>query len=168
MLVCALLMVVLAGCATEDEEPQDPLFSVCPQWIEGPYPMEQAGRVDGSASMTLEPMRNGSLAAEHDGFALDLYVLNVITDAPVTVSAATTDGRNLLVRDTHAGEPDSRPALTVNGATEIAVYLTAVSHGTEPDPTGLVLRLEGDASVTVDARAWYRVCGAVVGAPAER
>lgn len=168
-----MLALALSGCVSDEEEPEDPLIAVCPQWVEGPYALEASAAVGDATEVTLAPERNGTLAAEFDGFPLDLYVLTVEASAPVTVQAATGDGRNLLLRDTSAPEPDSRPRLTVEGTAQVALYLTAVAHGTEADPSEAVLTLapaEGTetAQVSITGTAWYRVCGAVGLPPQDR
>lgn len=164
-----LLVVLLSGCVADEEEPEDPLFAVCPQWVQGPYPLEATATAENGTTVRLAPEQNGSLVAEHDGFPLDLYVLTVEAGGPVAVRAATTDGRDLLLRDTAAPEPDSRIRIEVEDRAEVALYLTAVAHGTPAEPSGVVLTLEpvgdGAPEVTVTGSPWYRVCGAVL--PAE-
>ena len=168
-LVALLLVLSLSGCVAEEEAPEDPLIRVCPQWIQGPAVEGSASVQNGTATLELAPTRNGTLVGEHQGFPLDLYVLTVDTTAPVRVRAATGDGRDLLVRDASAPEPDSRLSIEVEERGEVALYLTAVAHGTDPDPSAVRLTLEsaGSADVTVTGAAWYRVCGAV-GLEAER
>lgn len=162
-LLALLLVLSLSGCVSDEEAPEDPLVGVCPQWIQGPAVEGAATVENGSATVDLAPTRNGTLVAQHDGFPLDLYVLTVETTAPVRVRAETDGGRDLLVRDASAPEPDSRLGIDVEERGEVALYLTAVAHGTEPDPSGVRLTLESDgaAEVTVAGAAWYRVCGAV-------
>ncbi len=167
----ALLVLSLSGCVAPEEAAEDPLVAVCPQWVEGPDAATgNATAVPGGVALVLEPTRDGDLAALHDGFPLDLYVLEVRSEGPVVARAATTDGRNLLLRDAAAAEPDSRPSLAADGEASWAVYLTAVTHGTPADPSGVVLNLTADAptEVAVTATPWYRVCGAVVDAPEQR
>lgn len=163
LLALSFLVLMLAGCVADEKKAEDPLFAVCPQWIEGGAVEGSVSLENGPATVTLAPEQNGTLAADLDGFPLDLYVFTVSTSSPVRVHAATTDGRNLLLRDASAAEPESRPSLTVQEEANVAVYLTAVAHGSTPDPSGVTLTLEAEdpAEVTVSGTAWYRVCGAI-------
>ncbi len=162
LLVSLLVMVLFAGCVAEEEKPDNPLFDVCPQWMEGPAVSGNA-TLEQHGSLLLAPRaENGSLVASHHGFPLDLYVLDVETANPVTIRVQTELGRSLLVRDALAKEPDSRPSLVVDGQATVSVYLTAIQHGTAPDPSAIVLMMEGSGEVQVTGSAWYRVCGAVL------
>ncbi len=162
VLVASLILVLFAGCVAEEEPTTDPLFAVCPQWISGPSVSGNA-TAGPDAVLALAPqLDNGTTALEHEGFPLDLYVLDISTTAPVTVRIQTSEGRALLMRDATEDRPDSRPSLVVDGEQAVSVYLTAIEHGTLANPSAIQVLAEGSGDVSIKGTAWYRVCGAVL------
>lgn len=164
MRVLALLAVVavaLSGCTLPEEETQDPLFGVCPQWIPGPWNATvEAG--PGEQVLTPDPL-------ELDGRPVDRYRIRFDAFAPngTVQLRAYAEGRQIGIYDFRAPEVQVLPVLTLDAAEqavghEFDVILSDVAHGSEPAPSPLRLEWSGDFAATVTVTAHYRVCGAPV------
>ncbi len=135
-----LLVMALSGCFGEEVEEPD-IFGACPQWIAGPDVVTAAG----NETIMLAP------ALEFQGRPLDLLVLTV--EGTAEVRAYSDSGTRLLLRQ----GKDALPVVAVDGSSELRVFLTAVTHGTQPAPGPV--RLDVTGPVAVSAEPFYRVCG---------
>ncbi len=182
LIAVSLALVALAGCTAPDEEPQDPLFGVCPQWIgpderthvhftESPFgdfgtPVTQAVDGAGNATYTPQSARDGVVFARDD-WPLDRYTVrfsNVSLDAPVEVRAFA-DGADRRIAFTDYRDPDAPSSLLFltleDGAeVELDVFLSPVAHGSDAAPDGLRLEWsDGSGTMDVTVAPWFKVCG---------
>lgn len=144
-----LLLVSLAGCVNEEPEAEETsVWGRCPHYVSGP-----------SGTFTAE---GGELLidfnqTELDGYALDLYELQVNTTGAMELRFYA--GERQLGVVIYEPEPTTRPFLAVDGEQSAAVYLTSIDYGTAPAPGPLRVTATGDGALTIEATAWFRVCG---------
>lgn len=149
-LLCAL--VALAGCtASPEDEDEETRWTPCPQWISSGETVRFDQAVDGNATAILEP------AATFQGRPLDLLSIDAGATGPVEVRFSV-DGKRLAIKPLPDG--DSRPFLSLDGGNaSFQVFLSAVAHGAPAAEGPVTVEVTGTGHVTVEALAWYRVCG---------
>ncbi|HLF16650.1 MAG TPA: hypothetical protein VI796_04375 [Candidatus Thermoplasmatota archaeon] len=182
LLAAALVALSVAGCAATDDKAEDPLFGLCPSWIQGPgranHPLALSG--PGSEDWSVQPPGTegqdpGSLAWLHNGDPFDLVRVRVdnltLFHGSLELRAFVGD-RQPLIRDFREESAQLRPVVVLDGVgddgQEFDVLLTGISEGepAAPGPVRLEWRLEptgtGVATASLDALATfhYRVCGA--------
>lgn len=169
-----VLMVLLAGCAfpgSEDgEEEPDPLFGLCPQWVQGPGGQSAGFALGGNATERVVEL--GPAAREHEGFPLDLYrvtLTNLSVSGRLELRALDNESRQAPLRDYRQESPQIVPvAVFTDGSAkgdEFDVYLDPVTgEGSSfRSPVRLRWTLDGatsDAFVSFDVTYHYKVCGA--------
>lgn len=141
-----LLVIALAGCTAPETDEGPDLIGICPQWVQGDDVQTHSGAA-GELDLTF--------VNETDAGPLDMVLFTIETDAPMVLKAHDADGARILLRN---GE-DGVPSMTIDGEREVRVYLSAVTHGSEPAPGPVRLSFEGDGSYSLEARPFYRVCG---------
>lgn len=164
-LVAAALLV--AGCAApgEDKKQQDPLFGLCPQWVQAP----------GGVTGVIELGQNGSLARElgpanatYLARPLDMFrivVTKVEVDGTLELRATAANGDRLSLRDYRLGKSQIVPVATIDPSAagqEFDVFLSSVLEDgpTAPTPASLQWQLDGThASVDYNVTYHYKVCG---------
>lgn len=179
LILLLVTLLLLPGCAlpgAEETKDEDPLFGLCPQWVQGPGAL--GGSVVLDATTTTDETRvdlPGSLA---DGFggngtfrgrSLDVYRVTIdnVSGSAVQLRAFTLDGgRQFAIRDYRAESVQMVPVASIApdaAGKEFDIHLTAVSAAEAPDPQPIRLRWSHDAG---EAQVWftvtflYRVCGA--------
>jgi hypothetical protein len=171
----AALAPLLAGCAAPKEKEQDPLFGLCPQWMQGPGEDRVAVDLNASSSpeaRTVFPSDAGLLRSEFRGRSLDLYRLRVDS---IEVSGGTLEMRAFAnrteeqkaIRDYRLEDAQLRPVVRLvssDAGREFDVALTPISQETAPAPDALRLAWtftgEGQAHLEGVVTYHYRVCGA--------
>lgn len=166
-LAALVLTVLLAGCAVPDEAAEeDPLFGLCPQWVQGPGSVSLAVTVSGNGSEDREVAANATV----DGRELDLYrmrITDLTVDGRLEMRAFAADGRQLGIRDYRIdGTEQIVPVVAfADGSAqgkEFDVFLSPVTHGSAPAPTPLTLRwssASGNSTVGAEVTFHYKVCG---------
>ncbi|HUR24974.1 MAG TPA: hypothetical protein VM327_03040 [Candidatus Thermoplasmatota archaeon] len=170
-LVAVALVVVaalLAGCTVPSDEPeQDPLFGLCPQWVQGPGGFPLHATVAGNGSEDIEVAAGN---ATLDGRPLDLYRIrigNLTVDGRLEMRAFAADGRQLGIRDHRIeGTQQIVPVVAFSDGSaagkEFDVFLSPVTQDSTPAPGPLSLRWTSTMGAsTVDAVVsyHYKVCG---------
>jgi hypothetical protein len=168
-LAAVALAALLSGCTTPTDEPaKDPLFGLCPQWVQGP----------GSTALTLQLAGNESADREVgpanstiDGRPLDLFRIRLdklTVDGVLELRAFGADGHQLGIRDyRQTGGQQLVPVVVFrDGAAaghEFDVFLSPVAHGSVGSPAPVTLRWmpsDGSAMVEASVTYHYKVCGA--------
>ena len=168
-----LLVSLLAGCtfpgSEDDAEEPDPLFGLCPQWLQGPGGQSAGFALGGNE--TERTVELGPAAAEHEGFALDMYrvtLTNLSVSGRLELRAIDAGGRQASIRDFRQEAPQILPVIVFTDGSakgnEFEVYLDPVTgEGSSfRAPVSLRWTLEGDgatALVSFDATYHYKVCG---------
>lgn len=150
-MIAVLALVALAGCFGQPEEAaqEKSPWGACPQWLAG-SPV-QTTLSEGTITIDVN-------ATEQDGHPLDGYNLQI--NATGAVELRFFAGERRLSVTVYTDSIDVRPFLRLNdGALEADVFLTAVTHGTAPDPLPLTIETSGLGSAVVTATPWFRVCG---------
>lgn len=161
LLTAALFAMAFAGCIAT--EAPDPLWGVCPQWVDGE---PQDGTLQASGSKTFH-----APDANDAGQALDVWTIEVDAtglSGTVELRAQTDDGQALRFTDYRDPNAPRTPTfLAINagsGVFAVDVYLTDVTHGTDADPSSITLTTTAPngASGMLDLTLTpaYRVCGA--------
>jgi len=168
LVILSLLSIAFAGCTAPEEQP-DPLFGVCPQWLDGE---PESGRLDAPGSTITTA--NASMSHVGSDLALDRYHVvfsDIETDGTMEVKAyADADGRALRFTDHRDPAVTRTPTFlafdAASGTVEVDVYLTALTHGTAASPSDLRLEVTGVGNATgsmqVQVTPGYRVCGVVL------
>lgn len=172
--VSIVAATLLAGCAfpnsEDDAEEPDPLFGLCPQWVQGGGAQSSGFHLGGN--VTQQAIELGPAAAEHQGFPLDLYritLTNLSVQGRLELRAVDADGRGMGLRDFRLSSPQFTPVavFTDDGAKgePFELYLDPVTGegSSYRAPVTLNWTLEGDgadALVTIDVSYHYKVCGA--------
>lgn len=167
LVIASLLTVALAGCTAPVEDP-DPLFGVCPQWLDG-----DASSGDLEARGQAVFFFNDTMTHLDGNLSLDRYHVvftDIATDGVLEVRAFATDDDRAL-RFTDHRDPDMVRTPTFlaldddSGTVEVDIFLSDLTHGAEPEPSDLRLELSGQDGATgtlaVEVTPGYRVCGAV-------
>lgn len=163
-----LAVLLLAGCAApgQENEEDDPLFGLCPQWVEG------AGATTGTVELgeAKEAKRElGPANATYLERPLDLFRIKVTAvdvDGRLQLRATAADGQRLSLRDYRIGEPQMVPVANIDASAmdqEFDVFLSPVTHDapTADLPASLEWRLDGaHARVDYEVTYHYKVCGA--------
>lgn len=169
----AVLVSLLSGCTLPgsekpDDEP-DPLFGLCPQWLQGPGGQTTGFALGGNA--TERSVELGPAAAEHQGFALDMYritLTNLSVSGRLELRAVDAGGRQAGIRDFRQEAPQILPVIVFTDGNakgnEFEVYLDPVTgEGSSfRAPASLRWTLQGegaDARVSFDVTYHYKVCG---------
>jgi hypothetical protein len=165
----ATLLVLLAGCAlpgAEEEPEDDPLFGLCPQWVQGGGGQTGGFVLNGTANRTVEL---GPAANESAGQPLDLYRVNLTTldvDGRLELRAFDANGRQLAVRDYRQEAPQLVPVVVFTDGSaeghEFEVFLSTLTSDGDASPAPVSLRwsLDGAAAeVGFDVTYHYKVCG---------
>ena len=169
-----LLLVLLAGCAfpnaDDDAEEPDPLFGLCPQWVQGPGGQTASFALGGNATERI--LELGPAAQQHDGFPLDLYritLTNLSVSGRLELRALDNASRHPGIRDYRQDAPQLVPvAVFTDGSAkgdEFEVYLDPITGEGSSflAPVRLRWTLDGtgsDAVVSFDVTYHYKVCGA--------
>jgi hypothetical protein len=176
-----VLLVLLAGCAEEPEEEEDPLFGFCPQWLQGPDQDQVTIALNATnltATTSLRPMEGSELRTEYQDRVLDMYRIRLVSasviDGSVQMRAFSDDeqGAQKAVRDYRIDGPQFFPVVHLTSedeGREFDVILTSVSQEQEPAPSALTLAWTfdpigegGSAQIVGNVTYHYRVCGADV------
>lgn len=163
LFLTALAALTLAGC-TVPEEPVDPLFGTCPQWLPLHDPVTASAHVDGALDLHLVPeAREDAQGHPVDRYMVRVHDVNVTGTVEVRAYAHEAD-RRLAFTDYRGSAPRSLLFLTLEEGmdVELDVYLTAVTHGTAPAPDDLRLEFRGGnatADLLVTMTPMVRVCG---------
>lgn len=171
-----VLLLLLAGCAAPDEDEEDPLFGICPQWLHGPggqttgFRLAANGTGNATDNATVQETELGPAAEEHQGHPLDLYRITLTkleVDGRLQLRAFDGDGKQLLVRDYRKETPQQVPVVVFTDGDavdhEFEVFLGDVTGDDAGSPSPVTLRwtLDGAAAeVGFDATFHYKVCGA--------
>lgn len=165
-LLIAAVALSLSGCAApEDGEGTDPLFGVCPQWMQGPG--EQQGNValtGPGAQQTLV----GNVTPRHLDRPLDLLRIQVTqadVDGDLELRAVAADGSRLNLRDYRLPDVQTGPVVHLAGdadGKEFDAFLSPVLQDglAAPMPVQLNWTLDGgSAQVAYTVTFHYKVCG---------
>lgn len=167
----AATLLLLAGCtlpgAEDKEAEEDPLFGLCPQWVQGGGEQTAGLFLNGTSNRTLEL---GPAANESAGRPLDLYRFHLSTldvDGRLELRAFDASGKQLAVRDYRQEQPQLVPVVVFTDGSaeghEFEVFLSPLTTDGAADPAPVSLRwsLDGTtAEVVVDVTFHYKVCGA--------
>lgn len=162
-----ILAFLVAGCAQPgDDEPDDPLFGLCPQWAQGP----------GGTTGSVQLMREGSVARElgpaqeqYLERPLDLFrvtVEDIDVSGVLELRAQAADGQRLTLRDYRLGETQMVAVANLGpdaAGNEFDVFLSAVLEDAPAAqlPASLNWTLYGDSAfVAYNVTYHYKVCGA--------
>lgn len=168
-LAAVALLVLLAGCAQPEDEDEDALLGVCPQWAQGPG--EQAGGVTLSAGNASASRELGPAEATHLGRPLDLYRVRVTgldVDGRLELRAEAADGTRLNVRDYRIKATQGTqmvPVVELDASAEgkeFDLFLSPALHEgpAAPAPARLNLTLDGaSAQLQYAVTFHYKVCG---------
>lgn len=171
----ALLALLMPGCTEEPEDRDDPLFGLCPQWIQGPGHEAVTVDVDasnGPAEQVVRPVEDGGLRDEHRGRPLDMYRVVLesveVTDGALELRAyANQSDERKAIRDYRVDGAQLQPVVRItseDAGREFDVALTSVSQDTVPAPAPLRLSWTfvggGQGHVVGNVTYHYRVCGA--------
>lgn len=167
LVAVSLVALALAGCTAPTEQP-DPLFGVCPQWLDGDA---ETGTLDAPGQAVIQA--NQSMAHFGEDLPLDRYHVvfsNIQTDGVLEVRAYA-HGDDRALRFTDHRDPDGTRTPTFlaldggSGTVEVDIFLAPLTHGATPMPSDLRLEATGQdgatGSMTVAVTPGYRVCGVV-------
>jgi hypothetical protein len=164
------LAFLLAGCTVPGSNEPDPLFGLCPQWIQGGGEQTIGRLLDGSNGTVTAETELGPAAETYQGRSLDLYRIvfeQLSVEGRLELRAVDADGRQRALLDDRSPTPRLVPVLVFTDGSaanhEFDVYLSDVSHGSTPAPAPVTLRwtFEGTrASFEASVTYHYKVCGA--------
>lgn len=167
LVAASLITLALAGCTAPTEQP-DPLFAVCPLWLDGDA---ESGTIDAPGQAVFAA--NHSMEHVDRDLTLDRYHVvftDIETDGVVEVRAyANDDDRPLRFTDHRDPDMVRTPTFLAlddgSGTVEVDIFLSDVTHGSQPMPDDLRLEAMGQdgatGSMQVSVTPGYRVCGAV-------
>lgn len=165
-LPAVLAAALLSGCAQPGEDgDEDPLFGLCPQWMEGPGGQTTGLHLESNATVDREL---GPAPATWQNHSLDLFRIRV-TKADVVgtleLRGFAGDGKQLLLRDYREATAQMKPRITIGGGDvgeEFDVLLSSVRQGAPSAqlPVKAAWELEGrDAVLEYTVSFHYKVCG---------
>lgn len=171
LLAAVALAAILPGCTVPDEDPEaDPLFGLCPQWVQGtgsqPLQLQLAGNASESSEL-------GPADATHEGKPLDLFRLHVdqlTVEGRTELRALAADGTRLNIRDYRLAPSQQLVpvvAFTDGSAAgqDFDVFLSSVAHGSTPAPAPVTLQwtqVGGNTTAAATVTYHYKVCGAEI------
>lgn len=167
------IVALVSGCTQPADEPEeDPLFGLCPQWVQGP-----GGQTTGlllTANQSQQRRELGPAEPTYDGHAFDLYRLRMErlnVSARLELRAYDATDKQLGIRDYRGDVPRIEPMVVLDNrdvGQEFDVYLSSVRHGSVPAPApaqvGFTFKgVDGQAAdVDYSVTFHYKVCGADV------
>lgn len=164
--LAVLIVPLLAGCAAPDDaDAPDPLFGLCPQWVQGRGELAGGLRLEanGTASRELGPADERFLELPLDVFRVQVTKLE--TDGVVRLRAVDGAGQRLSLRDYRLDAPQLVPVVILRPAAaghDFDVMLSSVLDDgpRSPVPVSLDWALEGNAAVIeYTVTHHYKVCG---------
>lgn len=158
-------VLLLAGCAAPDADAPDPLFGLCPQWLQGPGEQSTGLRMESNESAVREL---GPADARFQELPLDLFRVHIISlesDGVIRLRAEDGAGQRLSVRDYRLEAPQLVPVVVLGSSAaghDFDVMLSPVLHdGVQaPLPASLSWSVDGGTAVLEYTVSYhYKVCG---------
>lgn len=158
-------VLLLAGCAAPEEEEQDNLVGLCPQWMQAGGAQTGGLRINDNGTARIEL---GPVNATHRNLPLDLFRVQIVSfdgDGILRLRATDANGNRLSLRDYRADNLQVLPVVVVDAAAvghDFDIMLSPLLQDVPPAPlpASLNLTLEGSTAFVEYAVTYhYKVCG---------